>query len=158
MSTGFLQAADDARRLLRGFKAFEEVAQALDAAGLIEQRTAEAQRTLADLLPKIENARQALADAEARAGTAEAKAKTLINEATTEAASITRTARVAAQRLADEAQAAAAEVSAQAAAKMKAADAEVTAATKQRDTILAEVKGLESRLAAAKASAAKLLG
>lgn len=158
MSTSLLQAADDARRLLRGFKAFEEVAQALEAAGLIEQRTAEAQRTLTDLLPKIESARQALADAEAHAGNALSKAGTLVSEATAEAANITRTARVAAQRLADEAQATAAEREAQATAKVREADVKVAAATAERDAILAEVNRLESRLTSAKAAAAKLLG
>ena len=158
MSTSFLQAADDARRLLRGFKAFEEVAQALDAAGLIEQRTAEAQRTLADLLPKIESSRQALADAEAQASNATSKASALVSEATTKAAEITRAARVSAQRLADEAESVAKEREAQATRFVKAADMEVASAATQRDTVLAEVKALESRLAAAKASAAKLLG
>jgi hypothetical protein len=153
-----LQAADEARRLLRGFRAFEEVAQALDAAGLIEQRTAESQRVLAELQPQIESARKALADAEAHAGNAAAKASTLVNEATANAAEITRAARVEAQRLADATEAAAKEREDQATKKVKQADVKTAEAAKARDAIATEVKGLETRLAAAKASAAKLLG
>jgi chromosome segregation ATPase len=158
MSTSFLQAADDARRLLRGFRAFEEVAQALDAAGLIEQRTAEAQRTFDELQPKIEAARAELADAYARIDRAQAEGRTLISEATAAAAETTRAARVEAQRLADATEEAAKEREAQAAKKVKEADVKVASAAQVRDAIAAEVEALESRLAAAKASAAKLLG
>lgn len=158
MTTNLLKAADDARRFLKGFKAFAEVADALEAAGQAEQRTAEAETLLADLQGKLEAARTGITKAEReaadklaeaaeqaakRVADAEMKAQALLADAQAKAASVERAAKA---------------VSDNAAAAMNRAAKGVADAQAQRDALLAEVEALEARLAEAKGQVAKLLG
>jgi chromosome segregation ATPase len=58
------QAADEVRKILRGFRAVEQVSEALEQVGSIENAAKEAQATLAALNVKIEEATAALKLAE----------------------------------------------------------------------------------------------
>lgn len=153
-----IKAADDARRLLRGFKAFEEVAAALEAVGTLEQRAAEANKVLADLAPQIEAGKaevaaayakadaivlDAKADAEKVAGVAGAKAMTLVADAETKAQDILLEAEGIKVR-AEEVRAV--------------AHAEAAEALTKRDKLAAEVKDLEARAEKARNYIAKLAG
>jgi colicin import membrane protein len=154
----FLKAADDARRLLRGFKAFEEVAAALEMAGIAQQTKAEAESKLAFLLTKIETAKveaeeqagknaETVAAASKRAeeivAAAGAKAVAIVADAQTKAANETQKA-VADRKAAEDARAA--------------AFAEAAEVMTKRDALLAEVSDLEKRVDKARAYLAKLAG
>ncbi len=154
----FLKAADDARRLLRGFKAFEEVAAALEMAGIAQQTKAEAESKLAFLLTKIETAK---VEAEEQAG----KNAAAIAAAEQRAADIVAAAGAKALTIVADAQAEAAETAAivsrekLAAEERLAADVAAAAAAQiQRDELAAEVKDLEARAEKARAYLAKLAG
>lgn len=156
MATDLIKAADDARRILKGFKAFAEVADALDAAGQIEQRTAEAQRVLADLQPKIEAAKAAVADAEEQASNT-------LAVASQQAAGLVDSAKVKADRIVSDAQARADRVNAtadtvaiNAGLTSKKVVEEVKEALAQRNALAKECDELEARLAKAKAYLATL--
>lgn len=158
MSNEFIKAADDARRLLRGFRAFEEVAAALAKTGEIVQARAEAETALAALQPQIAEARAAVSEAMAQAdkiladareegeritGAAGAKALVLVADAETSAQNIVFEAegvKVKAEEL-------------RAVAHKEAADA-----LDKRDLLAAEVKDLEARAEKARAYLAKLAG
>ena len=158
MSNQFVQAADDARRLLRGFKAFEEVAQALELTGNVVQAKAEAEATLAALQPQIEAAKAELADVKAQAKAAKAKSADTVDAAERQADLVTASA----QAKADDLMAAAAQAMAQ--AKADAADlavagaAALAKATEARDAVAAETQALQAKLDELKAQATKLLG
>lgn len=156
--TDLIKAADDARRILKGFKAFAEVADALEAAGQIEQRTIEAQRVLADLQPKIEAAKVAIADAEEQASNtlalASQQASGLVAKAEVKASEILG----AAQTKADSLTAAADRLVAQRQAEATSAAAARDSALVQRNAQAKECDELEARLAKAKAGIAKMLG
>lgn len=152
----FLKAADDARRLLRGFKAFEEVAAALEMAGIAQQTKAEAESKLAFLLTKIETAK---VEAEEQAG----KNAAAIAAAQAQADEIVRDAWNRAKKIAEDAKAEAAETAAivsrekLAAEERLAADVAAAAAAQiQRDELAAEVKDLEARVEKARKYLAKL--
>lgn len=153
-----IKAADDARRLLRGFKAFEEVAAALEQVGTLEQRRAETLKVLNDLAPLIEAGKaevaaayakadaivlDAKADAEKVTGAAGAKALTLVADAETKAQNILLEAEGIKVR-AEEVRAV--------------AHAEAAKALEMRDKLAAEVKDLEARAEKARNYIAKLAG
>jgi colicin import membrane protein len=155
MST-FLKAADDARRLLRGFRAFEEVATALELAGQAEQTKTEAESKLAFLLVQIETAK---VEAEEQ----EAKNAAAIAAAEQRAADIVAAAGAKAVQIVADAQTAASNAELQAASVRKTAeDARAAAALEtaeaiaKRDLIAAEVKELEARADKARKYLAKL--
>ena len=158
MATDLMKAADDARRILKGFKAFAEVADALEAAGQVEQRTVEAQRVLAEIQPQVAAARAEIdkAQAEAKQVLADAKAQAdkLVAKAEDRASEILAAAQAeASQALTDADQL----VAERKGAAVSAAAARDTALVK-RDALLKECNELEARLAKAQASIAKLLG
>ena len=153
-----LKAAADARVLLRGFKALQEVADALEDAGKAQQHAEEARAMLAALLPqivaaegKLENAREeaarAVADAKAEAARTKDAAKAKAEEIVARAAE----REAAASRTVDEAKAAG-----KAAAAL--ADDTVREAKAKRDALQAECFDFEKRVDAAKERIAKLLG
>lgn len=158
MAIDMTKAADDARRLLRGFKAFAEVAEALEAAGQAEQRKLEAEVQLGALRPQIEAAKTDVL-------VAKAKAKEIVSLAEEQAAKRITAAEINAAQIVAEAKrkavdiVAAADVVANnaALASRKAVEATEKAAT-ERDALLKECQTLEARLAKAQASIAKLLG
>ena len=153
-----IKAADDARRLLRGFKAFEEVATALELAGVAEQRTAEADAKLAGLQAQINQAQADLERITADGAAAKAAAEDRARE-------IVQGAIATGEQVRAEAQASAQAVKAEADAYLAAKSAEVDAlvatqrqAEEARDALAAEVKDLEARAEKARAYLAKLAG
>lgn len=156
--TNLIKAAHDARLLLKGFKAFADVADALEAAGQLEQRTAEAESQLAALLPKI-------ADARAEVAAAEEQAANTVALASQQAAGLVAKAEVKASEMLAAAQAQAAEKVAAADKLVAERQAAAVSAAAERDSALVkrnaldkECSELETRLAKAQASIAKLLG
>lgn len=158
MSNDFLKAADDARRLLRGFKAFEEVAAALEAAGIAEQSKTEALKDVESLRVQIASEKAELAAAKKDAAEARAKAKELIEQAELKAAALL-------EHTQQKAIAAAEKVRGEADAYLAAKTAEVDAVVNQQrkaearvDSLSVEVKDLEARVEKARAYLAKLAG
>lgn len=151
-----LKAADDARRLLRGFKAFEEVAAALDAAGSLEQRTTELTTAVATLtaehaalLERAHAAREVLAttqrENQALAASAQDAAALVVAHAQEQAANIVAEANAAAEAVKDTAAQAAAAVA-----------AEIETSNETLARVTAEVEALEARAASAREYLAKL--
>jgi hypothetical protein len=158
MATDMIKAADDARRILKGFKAFAEVADALEAAGQIELRAAEAQRVLADLQPRIEAGQAAVLEAQARAAqmaaAAHADANRIVSAAELQASETVAAARQAAAKLTEDADAVVVKRKAEGVRAMGERDSAMV----KRDALVKECTALEQRLADAKAQVAKLLG
>jgi hypothetical protein len=158
MSTNLIKAADDARRILKGFKAFAEVADALEAAGQAELRAAEAGKLLADLQPKIDAAKVEVVEAKVQAAghveAAKQHAADCVFVAKSEADGILRKAQAAAEAL----EITASDLLTKRKAEAVSAMAERDAALVKRDALAKECEALEARLAKAQASVAKLLG
>ena len=131
MANEFLSAADDVRRLLRGFAGAQAAADAFEKVGSLQQAGDEAAARLAKLQPQIAAAQAELAALRAEKDVVHADQR-------------------ASELLAD-AQARAAAATAQ-------AQSEVEQARAQRDALVAEVADLERRVAAIKANAAQSLG
>ena len=153
-----IKAADDARRLLRGFKAFEEVAAALEQVGTLEQRAAEAKQVLADLGPKIDAAKAEVIDSQAKAAQILAAAKTqaeaIAGAAGAKAQAIVADAETRAQNIVFDAEG----VKVRAEELRAVAHAEAAKGLEMRDRLAAEVKDLEARAEKARAYLAKLAG
>lgn len=152
------QSADDARRLLRGFKAFEEVATALDNAATLEQRESELKTSIEALSKKRDRLYSQTNQAEAELSVARGMAKetldkakadadVIVGQAIRQAADLTSQAKNEASTIVSAAQAAADTLSRQA--------TEVAAV---RDKLAAEVKDLEARAEKAQAYLKKLAG
>lgn len=156
MAANLTKAADDARRLLRGFKAFAEVAEALEAVGQLEQRQAEAEKVLVDLAPKIDAERAELqrlaAQCEALVVTARGEADTIKAEAKAAALATVESASRAAAEIAADADALRATAESAACAALAAAGAELA----KRDALEAECVEIEKRADKARAFIAKL--
>ena len=158
MASDLIKAADDARRLLRGFKAFAEVAEALEVAGQAEQRKLEAETQLAAIQPQIEVAKTDVL-------IAKGKAKQITADAEEKATKLVAAAEVSATQIVVRAEAeAAGAVKAtdnavlQAKESARAAREAYSQALHDRDALLKECEAHEVRLAKAQASIAKLLG
>lgn len=158
MSNELIQAADDARRLLRGFQAFAEVAAALDHVGALEQRKTETETLLVDLRAQAVQANSELADvkmeleiaqAEAKRATADAKtvADGIVSSANAKAADLVKKAEERAQNIVD--------ASSRLVENAKDAEQAVLA---NRDLIAAEVKELEKSADSAREFIANLKG
>jgi hypothetical protein len=157
-STDLMKSADDARRLLRGFKAFEEVAASLDAAGQAVQAKEEAERLLASLAPQIAAAESALSQAQDAAKTVREAAAEVADAARGVAVETTAAAKAEAVKIVADARAAADAVVEERKAAGLQAMSERDGALVKRDALLKECVELEARLAKAQASVAKLLG
>jgi len=146
------EAADEARRLLRGFKAFDQVAAALDRAASIEQSMAEHQAAIAKARVELDNVRadvvhaKELGDKEREAALADVH--NAIEGAKVKAAAIVAEADALATRMGTEL----GEDVHDAEQARDAALAERDAAEKRRDELKVEVEALEARLAAAEAA------
>ena len=158
MSNDLIKAADDARRLLRGFKAFAEVADALEAVGQLELRAKEAANILAGLQVQV-------AAAQTDVSIAKVEASEIVADAKSAAGKLVAKAEVKASEILGAAQTAAKDVEAKAtdlvanrlAESVSAAAARDSALVKS-DALVKECEALEARLAKAQASVAKLLG
>jgi len=157
MSNEFIQAADDARRLLSGFRAIETVAAAFEKAGSVEQARAEAEAALAALLPQIEAGKAALAEARVQAKAVAAKAADVEAAASVRAAEITDAALIEANELKAAAASVLADAKTQVAELVAASDRSLAVATEARNAVEAETMALQAKLDALKAQAAALL-
>lgn len=158
MSNEFIQAADDARRLLRGFAAIETVAAAFENVGQLEQRKGEVEALLKELAKEVQGATDTLRDTIEKVETANAEAKRMTADAKVVADGIKSNAEAQAKALAEDAMAAVREAqiakdNVTALAEIHLGEIEV-----QRNVLLAEVEALEARAAEAKAYLAKLSG
>lgn len=152
------QSADDARRLLRGFKAFEEVATALDNAATLEQRESELKTSIEVLSKERDGLAGKVREAKERVAKARDAANTTLDKAKADADAIVSAAQVAADTLSLRAREEASTIvsAAQAAADTLSRQAAEVAAV--RDKLAAEVKDLEARAEEAQAYLKKLAG
>ena len=159
MSTNtYLQAADDALRLLRGFAAVKEVAEAFAQVGTLKQAADEAEAQLAEAQAKIEVAKREVDEARTLSESARGEAAALIADANEKAANIVETSREAADTELRKARAECDELRKDAADHVAAANATVLELAAQRDAIKQETEDLEARLLRARSKAAELLG
>lgn len=158
MSNALIKAADDARRLLRGFRAFEEVAQALELAGTAEQSRVEAEAAIAKLRPELEKLQAEIGEAHKVLTETKAKSEQLSAAARLQADEIVRAAREHAKELQANADQYVREALAAADAKVAEADGQVLVAQAKRDDLAGEVKDLEAKIEKLRAQAAKILG
>jgi len=158
MSNTYLQAADDARRFLRGFAAVKELADAFEQAGTLEQARSEAEAALAAVTPKLAEAHEQLAAAQAgmlEAG--QASAQTIIDaKAAADAVMAAAYADAAAARA--DADSTCERARARAASIVSEAEGLALAVSDTRDKLALEVTALELRAADARAYLAKLQG
>ena len=150
------QAADDARRLLRGFRAFEEVAKALDAAGSALQAKEEAEKALAAIAPQLMDAQAELIVFKAQVKMAKQDAKDIVAKANEAADGIRLDATIKAEQIAGAVEVAKADAFAQITDAADRADAELQSKQAQRDALGVEVLDLEARADKARKYLAKL--
>lgn len=153
-----LKAADDVRRLLRGFAGLAEVAEAFERVGTLDQAEAEATKRLAELRAAVAEETQLLAVRRDEAAKIKADAKVQAEQATGAAQAKALTIVADAQTAAANTELAAEQIKAQAQALLAQAQAEVMAALTKREQLEADCDALEKRLATAQAQIAKLLG
>lgn len=154
----YLKAADEARKILRGFKAFEEVATALELAGTSVQAKAEAEAALVGLRSDLAAAGLELGAVYAEAERARVAATKATADAKTAADGIVAGARSKADSIVSAAEALV-ESKAEA-GQLAQADADTLLALTgaKVDALLAEVKDLEARAENARAYLTKLAG
>ena len=150
MSNELIQAADEARRLLRGFKAFAEVAAALDLTGQLEQRNTEGQALHASLTTEIAAARDELGQTISQVEIANAEAKRMTANAKTVADGIVASAEAKAKALVEDAMTAVREADQAKSNTIASAEAHLGEIEVQRNVLLAEVEALEARAATAR--------
>lgn len=156
MSNDFLKAADAAKLLLRGFKGFEEVAAALELAGIAEQSKTEALRDLELLRDQVALEKSQLAILQADCVSAKAKANNLIDQANQKAAELLEHAQ---KKAIDDAE----KIRQEADVYLKTKTLEVDALVNQQrnaesciEGLLVKIKDLEERASNARAYLAKL--
>lgn len=158
MSNDFLKAADDAKRLLRGFKAFEEVAAALEMAGIAEQSKTDAIKYVESLRVQIASEQVELSAVQKDVAEAKAKAQELIQHAESKAAALLDQAQ---QNAIFEAEKIRSDADAYLAAKTAELDSVINHKHNAQacvDSLSAKVKELEARVEKARAYLAKLAG
>lgn len=153
-----IKSAEAARKFLKGFKAFEEVAHALDAAGVAEQRRVEAEAALPRLQAEREQLIEDIRCARARFDTETVAANNVKAEAVAAAAAIKKEAEDAAAKLREDAGENARAIAKQCEEHVTAADKKVAEAAQKAKALDAECDALEAKLAKLRAQAAKLLG
>ena len=153
-----MKAADECRKLLRGFQAFEEVASALERVGSIEQAQKEAEKAIASLNKQIADAKDDLVRIQAENAEAKAKAKVDIEkrleEASAEALDIVFKAKAEAKNVIEDAQL---KIN-QAQTDVEKLRAEASALEVRKQTAQTEFDAISANLEKVKAQAAKLLG
>jgi len=158
MSNELIQAADDARRLLRGFAAIETVAKAFEEVGQLEQRKAESESILNALAADVAATRAELQSSIEQIEQIRAEAKRTTADAKTVADGILKSADMKAEAIVSDANAAASATQ-EAADNVKAlADAHIANLAAARDAIMAETTALEERATAAREYLANLKG
>lgn len=156
MSTNLLKAADDARRLLRGFTALADVAAALEQVGQLEQRRGEVEAQLIALRADVETAKRMEADSLAKGAehvsSAVTRADEIVARANVQAEHILSAANADAEQLLDAAQVRAANAD----RARVTVEALADAAQATRDALEAECTEIEKRAEKARAYLAKL--
>jgi chromosome segregation ATPase len=158
MSNKYLEAADEARRLLQGFSAVQKVADAFEEVGMLEQARTEAQAALDALQPQIADAKAQITTAEETMRAAELQAATLVAEAEDKAAKVATDAQAVlaeAQSKAQGIESGAAEVADRV---VSLAHANADEAIAKRDALAAETATLQAKLDMLKVQATALLG
>lgn len=156
MSNELIQAADDARRLLRGFAAFSEVAAALEHVGTLEQRKGEAETLLSATAAELEAAKVERDTHLEQIEQIRTECKRTTADAKTVAEGIIKSANLKAEDIISDANAAAA-LTREAAENVRAqADAHIVNLAAERDALLVETTALEERATAAREYLAKL--
>lgn len=157
MSNEFIQAADDANRLLNGFAAVRTVADAFAKVGLLQQAQAEAEAALAEAAAAIADARAELCAAKTEGEQVLAETQAVVAQAALRAAGTVNdaAARVTwlkskGELIASDAEAYAAHVRAEVAEEVAAHSVAMLLATEELDAT-------NAKIAAAKASIADLL-
>ena len=150
MSNELIQAADDARRLLRGFQAFAEVAAALDHVGQLEQRKTEVEALLTKLGDEVKEATDTSRATVEKAELANAEAKRMTANAKTVADGIVASAEAKAKALVEDAMTAVREADQAKSNTIASAEAHLGEIEVQRNVLLAEVEALEARAATAR--------
>jgi chromosome segregation ATPase len=148
------QAADEVRKILRGFKAVEQVSAALESVGSIQNAGKEAEATLNGLKAEIQKAQEELTLAKAEILSAKEEAKKVAAAAKEKADARIEKATKDAAELVAKASEEAASVSEKANAEKLDLDKVLTA----RDAAQRELDDLETKIAKVKAQAAKLAG
>lgn len=156
--TNLLKAADDARRLLRGFKAFEEVANALDTAASLEQRVAEINAAIPGLTAQRDALTVEVAELQARAEKTKQEAKDIAASAKDAAAGILLDAKTKAEEVETGLKASREQVNTNINEMVAAWNTQLTELTAKHEAATKEVKDLETRAEKAKAYLAKLAG
>lgn len=156
--TDYVKAAADARQLLRGFRAFADLAEAFDSVGQAIATKAEAEKVTEDLKKDIAKAQAELVAAKdaAKKELAEAKAKADASGRTAEKRAADMIA--GADRLAADTKARAEALLAEANARVAVARREADEALAARDAAQRELAEIEGRIVKAKAQIQKLLG
>lgn len=143
--TDFLKAAADARRLLAGFKAIDQVAAAFEHVGSLQQATDEAQTQLDKLRAEIDTAKVRLAQLQSDRAQAQKSATSVLMQAEEAARAQRDAASQEAAAVVDAAHQQAADIVAQAEVeRAKVMDA-AEAAHQMVQTAQAETKALEAR-------------
>ena len=158
MSNEFLQAADDAKRLLSGFAAVATLAAAFEKVGSLQQAQGEAEAALAAMLPKVAEAMAQVTQAEENMRAAEREAMVIVANAKAQAADIAIDAQNKADLVLANAESNAAGVRATVQAALDSAEHDIAEAAAKRDAIYAECEALEIRANDARAYLAKLAG
>lgn len=154
----YAKYATDARQLLRGFRAFDELAQAFESVANAIAAKDEAEKRAADLNAEILAAQQTLAALKAEAkqeqAAAKAKADAVLQLAEKRAADLIS----GAEKMVEDAKSGAEAVMAEATAKVAIAKRDAVEAEVRRDAAQRELADVESRMAKAQAQIKKLLG
>ena len=156
--TDYIKAAADARQLLRGFRAFDEMAEAFESVGQMIADKQEAEKTLADVNQRIADAKAELEEISGTVAKVAADAKA-------QAASVLKTAEkraadliAGAEKTASDAKEAAEAMMADAKAAATAARMDATASIQAKDQAQSELAVIEDKLEKARKQIAKLLG
>lgn len=156
MTTNFIQAAEDARRLLRGFQAFAEVAAALDAANTAVQAKSEAEAALASLQEPLATARAELAAANDATSEAKFIVQRMLDAATERANEIKQAALAEANEMNAKMKERETESAAALASTAEAATKMVADAEAERDQVLADLAKAQSDLTTIRAAIAAI--
>lgn len=158
MSNEFLKAADDAKRLLKGFAGIQQVADAFEKAGSAIQAQEEAEKAIPKLQAEAAELITAVGQAKLDVKSAKQDAKDIVAKAQEAAEGILLDANNKAQLVKSEADNFYSTTKTGCEAMVNQAMAKVDEAVAQRDAMAAEVKDLEARADKARAYLAKLQG
>lgn len=153
----YTQAADEARRLLRGFTAMHELAAALEQAGALEARVAEYKGLADKMAGDIDSARAQLLGIRAQADEAVEEAARIAAAAKDDAESIVSQAKFDAEIIRADAKAHATALVDTATSKRDEIEREVLELMNAATDMRAEAKALEDRIEAARTQMATML-